>query len=140
MIDGPWPLCKLKDVQVSEASLRGVCAEIVADVDGALGCALMHLETGLPLASSVASGDRLSSAAIEMLCAVGATCFGDAEEERTVQELQTTTTDAFQFMALVPGRPDTLLVLVIDRQASNLGLGWMAMRKVLALVARTAAH
>lgn len=114
-----------------KASVQSVCAEIVGDVDGALGCAVVHVETGLPLAFSVASEARFGSAAIELLCAVGATCFGDGG--RTVEELQTTTADAFQFMSLVPGQTDGLLILVIDRQATNLGLGWMAMRKALAV-------
>ncbi|MCY4012167.1 MAG: hypothetical protein OXG82_05560 [Gammaproteobacteria bacterium] len=115
-----------------KADLQSVCARITGDVDGALGCALVHLETGLPLAFSVASESRFGSAAIELLCAVGATCFGGAEDGEAVQELQATTADAFQFMALVPGRVDGLLVLVIDREATNLGLGWMAMRRALA--------
>ena len=38
-------------------------------------------------------------------------------------------------MSLVPGRSRELFVLVTDRQRGNLGLGWLAMRGALALVA-----
>ena len=122
-----------------KASLQSVCAEIVGDVDGALGCALVHLETGLPLAFTVASEARFGSSAIELLCAVGATCFGNGDGGRAVQELQATTADAFQFMSLVPGQADGLLILVIDREATNLGLGWMSMRKALAVAGEASA-
>ena len=122
-----------------KASLQNVCAQILADVDGALGCALVHLDTGLPLAFSVASEARFGSSAIELLCALGATCFGDGTDGRAVHEFQATTSDAFQFMSLVPGQVDGLLILVIDRQATNLGLGWMAMRKALATAAEAGA-
>ena len=51
-----------------------------------------------------------------------------------VQEIQATTADTYNFMSLVPSDDWELLVLIADRKISNLGLGWMAMRKALALV------
>ena len=116
---------------MSKVSLQGVCDGIVNDVDGALGCALVHLETGLPLALSAASGHAPGTEAVEVLCAAGATWFGDAAADDPVQELQAATADALVFMALVPGQSDGLFVLALDRDATNLGLGWMAMRRAL---------
>ena len=117
---------------MKKATLQNVCAEIVSFVDGALGCAFAHLETGLPLASSVRAGSRFGATAVEVLCAAGTTYFGEsAVDGSRVEELQATTMDAYLFISLVPGSADGLLILAIDRDATNLGLGWLAMRRAL---------
>lgn len=125
--------------------LQQLCDVIVDDVDGALACALVDLETGLPLASRVAPGGLLNSASIEAISAAGADYFrGKAvrrlagamstePESNFVWELQTTTEDTYHFMSVVPGRQNTLMVLITDKTA-NLGLGWISMREALARI------
>lgn len=130
--------------------LRDLCDGIVADVDGCLGCAVVDLTTGLPLAMQVVPGTLLSPAAMEVMSAASVDYFrgrtvwqlqlamsgGAAEADPTagfVREIQTTTEDTYHFLSVVPGREDTLLILITDKTA-NLGLGWIAMRQALARI------
>ena len=71
-----------------------------------------------------------------MLCAVGATWFGDGVGRASdpVTEMQVTTGGVILFMALVPGDQEELFVLVVDPETTNLGLGWLAMREALGAV------
>lgn len=127
--------------------LQDICDEIMEDVGGALGCALVDLGTGLPLAMKVTSDALLDSGAMEILSAAGAEYFrgevghqlesamgGEAGRSRAdtgfVEEIQTTTEDSYHFMSIVPGNEQTVLMLITDRTA-NLGLGWVAMRRTL---------
>ncbi|MYE11170.1 MAG: hypothetical protein F4X99_05810 [Gammaproteobacteria bacterium] len=127
--------------------LQEICEEIMEDVDGALGCALVDLGTGLPLAMQVTSDALLDSGAMEILSAAGAEYFrGEVGHQLEsamgggagrppadtgfVEEIQTTTEDSYHFMSIVPGNEQTVLMLITDRTA-NLGLGWVAMRRTL---------
>ena len=127
--------------------LQDICEEIMEDVDGALGCALVDLGTGLPLAMKVTSDTLLDSGAMEILSAAGAEYFrGEVNHQLEsamggraakspgdagfVEEIQTTTEDSYHFMSIVPGNEQTVLMLITDRTA-NLGLGWVAMRRTL---------
>ena len=127
--------------------LQDICEEIMEDVDGALGCALVDLGTGLPLAMRVTSNALLDSGAMEILSAAGAEYFrGEVGHQLEsamggraarppgdtgfVEEIQTTTEDSYHFMSIVPGNEQTVLMLITDRTA-NLGLGWVAMRRTL---------
>ena len=113
-----------------------------------MGCALVDLGTGLLLALDVKPQSLLTVTALEALSAAGVTYFlrspassprvgglGDTQPARNsaVQEIQTTTEYTFNFMARVPGAAGQLLVLITDREASTLGLGWMALRQALEL-------
>lgn len=125
--------------------LRDLCDGIIADVDGCLGCAVVDLTTGLPLAMQVVPGTLLNAAALEVMSAAGAdyfrgravwqleTAMSGGAATGFVQEIQTTTEDTYHFMSVVPEREDTLLILITDK-AANLGLGWIAMRQALARV------
>ncbi|MDE0056030.1 MAG: hypothetical protein OXT64_17505 [Gammaproteobacteria bacterium] len=125
--------------------LQELCDGIVDDVDGALGCALVDLVTGLPLVSRIVPGGVLSSASMEAISAAGADYFrgrairrlagamSDESESHFVHELQTTTEDTYHFMSVVAGREDTLMILITDKSA-NLGLRWISMREALARV------
>lgn len=126
--------------------LRDLCDGIIADVDGCLGCAVVDLTTGLPLAMQVVPGTLLNPVALEVMSAAGADYFrgravwqletamsGGAAGAGFVREIQTTTEDTYHFMSIVPEREDTLLILITDK-AANLGLGWIAMRQALARV------
>ena len=122
------------------------------DVDGALGCALVDLGTGLPLAMEVTSPALLETGALEVLSAAGAEYFrgavnrqlasamgGDPGADGFVEEIQTTTDDSYHFMCMVPGNRQTVLLLVTDKTA-NLGLGWVAMRRTLRRVQESTAR
>ena len=126
--------------------LQDICEDIMEDVDGALGCALVDLGTGLPLAMRVASDALIDNGAMEILSAASAEYFrgdvnhqlesamgGDSGDQGFVQEIQTTTEDTYHFMSVIPGNEQTILMLVTDRTA-NLGMGWVAMRRTLARV------
>ena len=124
-----------------QASLQDLCQNIVARVDGALGCALVDLETGLPLTLEIKPGAPLNASSMELLSALGVSYFdrnpsmdlddGSSEVDDVVQEIQTTTEDAYYFMARVPEQPHELLILITDPKTTNLGLGWMSMRQAL---------
>ena len=114
------------------------------DVDGALGCALVDLGTGLPLAMTVTSDELLASGAMETLSAAGTDYFrGEVNrqleqamgvdpggDEGFVEEIQTTTDETYHFMCVVPGNKQTVLLLITDK-TTNLGLGWVAVRRAL---------
>lgn len=123
--------------------LQDICEEIIEDVDGALGCALVDLGTGLPLAMTVTSDELQGSGAMEMLAAAGTDYFrgevnhqlrtamgGDPGDEGFVEEIQTTTDETYHFMCVVPGNRQTVLLLITDK-TTNLGLGWVAVRRAL---------
>ena len=129
-----------------QVRLQDVCEEIVDEVDGALGCALVDLDTGLPLALDVKPASLLSATAMELISAAGVTYFrGDASAPSGrdasddgpgragdyTQKIQATTEDTYHFMSLVPGEEQELLILITDRRSTNLGLGWMSMRHAL---------
>lgn len=126
------------------AGFRNVCADILNGTEGALGCALVDLETGLPLTLEVKPGGLLNATSMELLSAMGVSHFdqggvrdlddGTSDAADAVQEVQTTTEDAYYFMARVPGNPQELLVLATDPGATNLGLGWLSLRQALARV------
>lgn len=127
--------------------LQELCEGIVDDVDGALACALVDLGTGLPLASRIVPGGLLNPPSMEAISAAGADYFrgkamrrleremstGGESQSRFVEEIQTTTEDTYHFMSVVPGRENTLMILITDKSA-NLGLGWISMREALARV------
>lgn len=136
--------------------LQDICEEIMEDVDGALGCALVDLGTGLPLAMQVTSDALLDTGAMEILSAAGAEYFrGEVNHQLEsamggrrgrpdadtgfVEEIQTTTEDSYHFMSIVPGNEQTVLMLITDRTA-NLGLGWVAMRRTLRRVQEGTRH
>ena len=140
---------------MSQTKLADVCKQIVLDVEGALGCALVDLTTGLPLALAVKPASLLGTAAMEVMSALGVTYFSgntagrfgpDSSAETgghptdMVQEIQATTEETYHFMSLVPGAEQELLILILDRAASNLGLGWMSMRHALELVGDLNGH
>ena len=125
--------------------LDDLCRETVRQVRGCLGCAVVDLETGLPLAMEVASGSLLTASAMETMAVASVDYFrnstiwqlelavsGGAGEaaESFVREIQTTTEDTYHFMSVVPGRESILLILITDKTA-NLGMGWVSMRQAL---------
>ena len=123
-----------------------VCEQILGHMEGALGCALVDLETGLPLALDARSDSLITPTALEMISAAAVACFSDigggragpdsahapeVNRENAPQQIQVTTEFTYNFMSRVPGEDGLLLILITTRSDSNLGLGWMAMRQAL---------
>ncbi|MGZ8219521.1 hypothetical protein [Methylomagnum sp.] len=123
------------------AKLDEVIQGILRDVDGALGCAVVDLSSGLLL--SVAHNvpyftqsyiEAVAAAAVDMLrgknvLAVESLLSSQRGKkvENTIKEVQMTTDHTYHFMATVPDRPNSLVVLITSRK-TNLGMGWSAVR------------
>ena len=127
---------------MTQPRLQDVCEQAVDEVAGVVGCAVVDLATGLPLALDAKADSLLSTTALELLAAAGVGYFGgdpagapgSGNAVNAVEEVQITTEDVYGFMSLLPGTEYELLVLVTERESTNLGLGWMALRKALEMV------
>lgn len=119
-----------------------------AEVNEALGVAVVDISSGLMLA--VAHNvpyftqsylDTVAAAAVDMFRGKTITnvekllsATRSREAKNLVQEVQMTTEGTFHFMAVVPGKPQCLMVLITTRKA-NLGMGWASLRRALTDVA-----
>jgi len=54
--------------------------------------------------------------------------------EKMIQEVQMTTANTLHFMAVIPEKPDALMVLITNRK-TNLGMGWSSVRRNMPLIA-----
>lgn len=124
------------------AKLDDVLQGIVADVDGALACAVVDLNSGLLLA--VAHNvpyftssylEAVAAAAVDMIRgknvrAVETLLSGQRGKplEQSIKEVQMTTDRTYHFMATIPDKSDNLVVLITGKTA-NLGMGWAAVRR-----------
>lgn len=128
-------------MRVEQAELENLCQEIVDGTTAIVGCVLVDLQTGLPLAMDTKPSRILNSQAMELISVAAANWFegkeagqthpGAAVAEDPIQEAQVTTEDAYFYMSVVPGSEWQLLILVIDPTSTNLGLGWMWLRLAL---------
>lgn len=130
------------------ASINEVCQEIVASVDGALGCGVVDLSTGLLL--GVAHNvpyftqsylDAVAAAAVDMFRGrtIGVveqllSATRGSKVEHALKEVQMTTDKTFHFMSIIKDKPNCLVVL-ITRTTTNLGLGWTALRSKIPAIA-----
>lgn len=129
------------------ASLNEVCESLVSDVDDALGAAVVDLSSGLLMAVAHSVPyftqsylDAVAAAAVDMfrgktVSAVEKLLSNQRGTELTqlLQEVQMTTEKTYHFMSVVPGKPNSLVVLITGRKA-NLGMGWASLRSALATV------
>lgn len=130
------------------ASLNDICKEVLSEVDGAVACSVVDLNNGLMLASahnvpyfSQTYIDAVAAASVEMFRGKNISAVekllaaqrGHAVEKST-QEIQMTTAGTYHFMSVVPGKVDSLMVLVTTRK-TNLGMGWAALRRAMATAA-----
>jgi hypothetical protein len=125
-------------------SINDVCAAALESTDGALGCAVVDLKSGLLLgvAHKIAYFtqsylDAVAAAAVDMMRGNKIRAVEDMignmrgqPEKNLIQEVQMTTKNTYHFMAVVPEKPDALIVLITSRKA-NLGMGWVAVRRAL---------
>ena len=126
------------------AKLDSLLQGLVSDVDGALGCAVVDLDSGLLL--GVAHNvpyftssylEAVAAAAVDMMRGRNVravesllTSQRGKTVEKTIKEVQMTTDNTYHFMAVIPDHPDSLVVLITSR-STNLGMGWAAVRKSL---------
>lgn len=129
-------------------SLNDICNNLIKEVNEALGVAVVDISSGLMLAVShnvpyftQSYLDAVAAAAVDMFRGKTITnvekllsAQRGKEVKNLVQEIQMTTEGTFHFMAIVPGKPQCLTVLVTTRKA-NLGMGWAALRKALTDIA-----
>jgi len=113
-------------------------------VDDALGAAVVDLSSGLLMAVAHSVPyftqsylDAVAAAAVDMfrgktVSAVEKLLSNQRGTELTqlLQEVQMTTEKTYHFMSVVPGKPNSLVVLITGRKA-NLGMGWASLRSAM---------
>ncbi len=130
------------------ANLNDILQTVISNVDGALGCAVVDLESGLLLAAAhhipyftTSYLEAVAAAAVDMIRgknvraieALFSNQYGRVVE-KTIQEIQMATDNTYHFMAVVPEKPNALIVLITSKK-TNLGMGWSAVRRNLPLIA-----
>lgn len=129
-------------------SLNEALKNLVSDVDGAMACAVVDLDSGLMLAAhhdvpyfSQAYVDAVAASAVDMFRGRTITTVEKLlsaergkEVSKSIKEVQMTTDGTYHFMTVVTGKPDALLVLITNRSA-NLGMGWTAVRRANSVIA-----
>lgn len=130
------------------AKLDDVLQTVVSDVDGALGCAVVDLNSGLLLGAAhnvpyftSSYLEAVAAAAVDMLRgknvrAVESLLSSQRGQpvEKTIKEVQMTTERTYHFMKTVTGKEDNLVVLITSK-TTNLGMGWAAVRNNMAEIA-----
>lgn len=125
-------------------SLNTICAEALDSTEGGLGCAVVDLKSGLLLGVAHRISyftqsylDAVAAAAVDMMRGNKISAVENmigtmrgVQERHLIQEVQMTTKNTYHFMAVVPEKPDVLVVLITNRKA-NLGLGWVSVRRAL---------
>ncbi len=133
---------------VKEITLTDICKEIMNGHDGIQGCAILDLQSGLVLGVSHKLAG-LNDAYVEAIAAAAVDLFRGPtvkavenllgshfgkKVENSIQELQITTNDGFNFLSTVPGKPKALFFMGTDKSLT-LGLGWTLLRANLTKVA-----
>jgi len=129
------------------ADINQICAQVLQQVDSGLGCAVVDLNTGLLL--GVAHNvpyftqsylDAVAAAAVDMFRGKNVIAVEDminnmrgTHDAQLIQEVQMSTKNTYHFMAVVPSKPNALVILITSRKA-NLGMGWVAVRKSLDVI------
>lgn len=129
------------------ANLDQITQAIVNSVDGALGCAVVDLGSGL-LLSVFHKVPYFTQSYLEAVAASAVDMFRGKNVQavekllsnqrgmpvkHSIQEIQMTTAKTFHFMVTVPEKPSALVVLITSKQ-TNLGMGWAQIRKNLPLI------
>ncbi len=130
------------------ADINSICGDVVKQVDAALGCAVVDLDSGLLL--GVAHNipyftqsylDAVAAAAVDMFRGRNVQAVEDMianmrgnNKTQLIKEVQMTTENTFHFMAVVPDKPNALVVLITSKKV-NLGMGWVAVRQSLVKIA-----
>lgn len=130
-----------------EMDMQRACASMLDEIDGALGCIVIDLQTGLTVAAEYRPGTAVDAAAINLVSVISTNMFRGKMIRQFesllvrrrgeqgslpgfVREVQMTTAATNQFMATIPGWQEGVFVLVTDKSVS-LGLGWMAVHRMI---------
>lgn len=120
---------------------------LVRDVEGGLAAAVVDLTSGLIIGAyhnvpyfTQSYVDAVGAAAVDIFRGKTITAVetmmaaqrGD-ELKYHIREIQMTTDGTYHFMAIIPDKPDYLLVF-ITRITTNLGAGWTATRDAIRTV------
>lgn len=130
------------------ANLDQITREILTSVDGALGCAVVDLSSGLLLSVShnvpyftQTYLEAVAAAAVDMFRGKNVQAVESlltnqrgTSLEHSIQEMQMTTAGTIHFLSIVPDKPDSLVVLITSKK-TNQGMGWASIRKNLPLIA-----
>lgn len=130
------------------AKIDDLLQGVLADVDGALGCAVVDLDSGLLLAAAhnvpyftSSYLEAVAAAAVDMLRGKNVravesllTTQRGKPVAKMIKEVQMTTENTLHFMAVIPDKPDALVVLITNKK-TNLGMGWSAVRRVMPVLA-----
>ncbi len=128
--------------------INQICADIVRNVDSALGCAVVDLNSGLLLGVShnipyftQSYLDAVAAAAVDMFRGrtIGAvedmiSNMRGTIKKHMIKEVQMTTDNTYHFMCVIPEKPDALVVLITSKKA-NLGMGWSQVRQAIPKIA-----
>ncbi len=128
--------------------INAICGQIVQEVDSALGCAVVDLNSGLLLGVShnvpyftQSYLDAVAAAAVDMFRGRTVTAVEDMianmrgnASKHYIKEVQMTTDNTYHFMMVIPDKPDALVVLITSRKA-NLGMGWASLRRSVSKLA-----
>ena len=123
-------------------SLKSICEQVYADVDGAIAVAIVDLSSGMSLEVyhrvpyfNQDYIDLVSAAAVDMFRGKNVALVEEKLANQrnrplaqSIQEVQMTTTGTLHFMVVLPEKPDILALLVTTRKAS-VGMGWSTLRK-----------
>lgn len=124
--------------------MQGACAEVLAELDGSLGCIVIDMQTGITVAAEYRQGSVMNPATVNLVAVLSTNMFQGklirqfegalarpaASGQEFVREVQMATEHTQQFMAAIPGWAGALLVLVTDKTVS-VGLGWMAVHRMI---------
>lgn len=129
-------------------SLNDVCKEIIGSVDGALGCGVVDLNTGLLL--GVAHNvpyftqsylDAVAAAAVDMVRGKTVKAVEDLLSKNrgskvadSIKEVQMATDNTYHFISTVSGKPNAMVVLITSKKV-NLGMGWAGVRNNMSKIA-----
>ncbi len=124
--------------------INDICGQIVQGMNTALGCAVVDLNSGLLLGVShkvpyftASYLDAAAAAAVDMVRGRTVTAIEQMisnirgkEDNMMIEEIQITTKSTYHFLAVIPEKPNSMVVLITSRKA-NLGMGWSAIRMAL---------
>lgn len=124
--------------------INEICAEIVRHVPSALGCGVVDLSSGLLLGVShkvpyftQSNLDIAAAAAVDMFRGRNVTAvelmianMRGKNENFMIEEIQMTSKNTYHFMAIIPEKPNAMVVLITDKKV-NLGMGWATVRMAL---------
>jgi hypothetical protein len=130
------------------ATINQICAEVVSSVDGAVGCAVVDLSTGLMLGVhhivpyfTQSYLDAVAAAAVDMFRGRTVTAVEEllsnirgTKTQNSIHEVQMATEKTYHFMSTVPDKPQALVVLITTKKA-NLGMGWAGLRRAIPKIA-----